>query len=120
MEALVVINRQRIFTLEEAQRILPIIVRISDTAQREMDYLNRCIKALPQGAETREQEFRRQLENVVQVWEMKVEKLGAIPKGLWMADFDNGEGYWCWKFPERSIMFVHGYDDGYSGRRPVC
>ena len=37
-------------------------------------------------------------------------------KGMWLADFDAGNGYYCWKFPENEIRFWHGYKDGFSGR----
>jgi hypothetical protein len=33
-----------------------------------------------------------------------------------MADFDNGEGFYCWKYPEIKINHWHGYQDGFSGR----
>ena len=37
-------------------------------------------------------------------------------KGLWLVDFDNGEGYYCWSYPEPAITHYHGYDDGFAGR----
>ena len=41
---------------------------------------------------------------------------GLEAKGLWLVDFDNGEGYYCWSYPESSITHYHGYDDGFAGR----
>jgi len=35
---------------------------------------------------------------------------------LWLVDFDNGEGYYCWSYPEPAITHYHGYDDGFAGR----
>jgi hypothetical protein len=35
---------------------------------------------------------------------------------LWIEDFDAGDGYFCWKFPERQIEFWHHYNDGFSKR----
>lgn len=57
-----------------------------------------------------------EINTVIDRWQVKIEKLGADPKGLWMADFDNGDGYYCWKFPENEINHWHGYQDGFSGR----
>ncbi len=57
-----------------------------------------------------------QVNDIVHEWQQKMEKLGAHPKGLWLADFDSGDGYYCWKFPEESIEYWHRYSDGFSGR----
>ena len=45
-----------------------------------------------------------------------MEALGLEVKGLWLVDFDNGEGYYCWRWPEPDLAYFHGYDEGYSGR----
>ncbi len=119
MDQLVAINRTRIFSLDDAQRVLPVILRISESAQKEVDFLTRCLRTLPSASVDRDQELRQQIDSVVEVWESKISKLGAIPKGLWMADFDNGEGYWCWKLPEAQISHKHGYQDGFSGRKSI-
>lgn len=65
------------------------------------------------------QELEKEIDLAVKLWQQKIEKLGARPQGLWLIDFDNGEGYFCWKFPERKIMFFHGYHDGFSGRKAL-
>jgi len=31
-------------------------------------------------------------------------------------DFDSGAGYYCWKWPEESLSFFHGYQEGFAGR----
>ena len=45
--------------------------------------------------------------------------LGLEVKGLWLVDFDSGAGYYCWKYPESSLEYFHGYDEGFSGRLPL-
>ena len=64
-------------------------------------------------------EMQAQIDQMVTRWHSKLERLGVRPKGVWLADFDNGTGYFCWKFPETKIMYYHGYQDGFSGRRKV-
>ncbi len=64
-------------------------------------------------------EAEKEIDSTIRQWQQKIEKLGAKPKGLWLIDFDNGEGYFCWKFPEKKIMFFHGYHDGFSGRKAL-
>ena len=42
----------------------------------------------------------RTLRDIVEAWAEAVRALGLEVKGLWLVDFDNGEGYYCWKYPE--------------------
>lgn len=81
--------------------------------------LMKHIEALPDKKSERAQGIEKTINDIIEKWQNKLEKLGTVPKGLWLADFDNGEGYFCWKFPETKISFWHGYHDGFSGRRPI-
>jgi serine/threonine protein kinase len=38
---------------------------------------------------------------------------------LWLVDFDNGQGYYCWSYPEATISHYHAYDDGFAGRMSI-
>lgn len=49
-------------------------------------------------------------------WARSMEALGLEVKGAWLVDFDNGEGCYCWKWPEEELRFFHGYDEGFDGR----
>ena len=55
----------------------------------------------------------------VKRWMAKMARLGLVVKGLWLVDFDTGDGYLCWKFPELKIGQYHGYHEGYTKRRPL-
>ncbi|MBI3607499.1 MAG: DUF2203 family protein [Nitrospirae bacterium] len=46
-------------------------------------------------------------------------QLGCEVKGLWLVDFDNGEGYYCWKYPEDELEYFHEYTSGFSGRTKI-
>ena len=37
--------------------------------------------------------------------------LGIDVKGLWLIDFDNGSGYYCWHYPEEGLQFFHTYEE---------
>jgi hypothetical protein len=49
-------------------------------------------------------------------WARAMEALGLQVKGVWLVDFDNGSGYYCWKWPETELVYFHGYDEGFAGR----
>ncbi len=66
-------------------------------------------EALPENAQSEHQ-------RVVGRWADSVMQLGIDVKGIWLVDFDNGSGYYCWQYPEESLQYFHGYDDGFGGR----
>ncbi|MGZ6970665.1 MAG: DUF2203 family protein [Thermoanaerobaculia bacterium] len=45
-----------------------------------------------------------------------MEELGIVVKGPWLVDFDSGAGFYCWRWPEESLAFFHGYDEGFAAR----
>lgn len=116
MKNVIEINRKRLFSHHEVSQLLPLVYRLTDEAQLEVKKIMNFIEAHgdKQSAEVVELETR--LNEIVARWQMKIEKLGGEPKGLWLADFDNGQGYFCWKFPETQICYWHGYQDGFTGR----
>lgn len=109
-------NTVRSFTLEEAQNLLPLVYRLTEEVAKKTKYLMLCIEALPDKKSVRALEIQGQINELIDKWQNKIERLGARPKGLWLADFDNGNGYYCWKFPEVKILYKHGYQDGFTGR----
>ena len=59
------------------------------------------------------------LQDVVNGWADEVSALGVEVKGLWLVDFDNGEGYYCWCHPETTVSHFHDYDGGFRGRMKI-
>lgn len=119
MENIIPLNHKRSFSLAQAQDILPVVYRVTDSAQKEVKHLMNRMEAIKNVSGQRASEVESEINEIVERWRSKMQRLGASPKGLWLADFDNGTGYYCWKFPETEISFWHGYNDGYSGRMPV-
>jgi len=64
-------------------------------------------------------QIEMQYEVVVKRWIGKMERMGLVIKGLWLVDFDTGDGYLCWKFPELRLAHYHGYEEGFAARRPL-
>jgi len=108
----------RVFTLAEAEALFPFVRRITQAAHQELEPVRRKLEALvPNHPEIQEVEGR--YERIVKAWVGKMERLGLVVKGLWLIDFDTGDGYLCWRFPELRIGYYHGYHEDYAGRRPL-
>ena len=94
---------KRIFTYEEAASLLPEVQRLTDEAVAAVDEL---------ADDANSADYQR----VVTAWAESLMKMGLEVKGLWLVDFDNGSGYYCWSHPEPSLQYFHGYEDGFRGR----
>jgi hypothetical protein len=95
---------KKIFTYEDASALLPEVQRLTGEAIARADGLD---EATATG-----DDYQR----IVQEWADAVMALGIEVKGLWLIDFDNGSGYYCWKYPEESLQYYHGYEEGFGGR----
>lgn len=108
----------RVFTLNEAEALFPLVRRITQSSYQELEPVRRTLEGMVP-TNPMIQEVERQYEAVVKRWVGKMERLGLVVKGLWLVDFDTGDGYLCWKFPELRIGYYHGYHEGYAARVPL-
>ena len=106
----------RIFTLEEARQLFPLVQRITNSAFDELCPVRQRLENLL-STDPRLVTVERDYEIIVKRWVSKMERLGLVVKGLWLVDFDTGDGFLCWKYPELKIGHYHDYDTGISGRR---
>jgi hypothetical protein len=111
-------NDPRVFTLAEAQALFPLVRRITQAAYEQLAPVRQRLEAMVP-TDPRIEEVERQYETIVKRWVGKMERLGLVVKGLWLVDFDTGDGYLCWKFPELRINHYHSYHEGFAGRRPL-
>lgn len=117
MDNIFELKAQSVFSADQVRKVLPTIYRVTEDSNKELKALMNQIKALGAGYNPRISELEDQVNAVVEKWNHKVSRLGAKPKGVWMADFDNGQGFYCWKFPETDILHFHGYNEGFTGRK---
>lgn len=116
---LITINRSGGFSLEEAREILPVVRRITQEYSVKVEALIARLEAMDPNCTDAVNELEDQVNEWIKSWHVKIKKLGAKPKGLWLVDFDAGDGYFCWKFPEKELNHWHAYDDGFTGRKPI-
>jgi hypothetical protein len=65
------------------------------------------------------EEAQGEVDRVVTEWARALMERGLEVKGLWLVDFDNGSGYYCWRYPEDGLHFYHSYEEGFSGRMRI-
>ena len=107
-----------IFTLEEARMLLP---QVKDITQHYHDLVEAQRDALVDPNDTAEvARVEQHMNELLQEWASALNGLGVDVKGLWLADFDSGDGYYyCWKLGEADIEHFHRYETGFAGRRPI-
>lgn len=106
---------RRIFTFEQARALLPEVRRITETAHAKVEGLRRSLAEGRLEPEAAQQAMDAELED----WARRLVALGIEVKGLWLVDFDNGSGYYCWQYPEASLEHYHSYADGFRGRMRI-
>jgi hypothetical protein len=102
---------KKIFSYEEAVALIPQVRQITTEAVEELE-------GLPQAdaEDSASTEGSLDYQRIVSSWADSILNLGIEVKGLWLIDFDNGSGYYCWRHPESSLQYFHGYDEGFTGR----
>lgn len=113
-------NRRLSFNLDSARQMLSLVYRITADVDHQFQDLTSRIATAQKAQDTQiVHELETQVQALIQRWENKITKLGLEPKGIWLVDFDAGNGFYCWKYPELEIKFWHAYKDGFTGRKPI-
>jgi len=106
------------FTLQEARALLPQVKEVTQHYFEIVEEMREELEDLEGPRDARRLEGRMNAE--VGKWVKAVRDLGVEVKGLWVADFDSGDGYYyCWKLGEDDIEHFHRYETGFAGRRPI-
>lgn len=108
----------KIFSYEEALSTLPSVRKATNTAVRQIEAVFNRVQSRDE-MDRRRKELEETVDTIVRSWASEVANLGCEVKGLWLVDWDSGNGYYCWKYPEESIAHFHGYEEGFSGRVPI-
>jgi len=110
----------RVFTLEEARDVMPRVKALTrpvfELAASLADELEVAEDAQDAG---RAEALRERINTLVASWSDAVQDLGPEVKGLWLVDFDSGDGYWCWAYPENDLGYWHSYEGGFGARVPL-
>lgn len=111
-------SSRNIFSLQQARELLPRVKHVTAEAVRRAEELAVQLHDVPED-DPEHAMLSDALRQVVNAWADDVQSLGLEAKGLWLVDFDNGEGYYCWSYPEETVAHYHAYDDGFAGRTRI-
>jgi hypothetical protein len=106
------------FTFEQAEALIPRVKELTASAATTVERMLGSVSGLPE-SDPKKAEVGERIREIVEAWANDIMALGAEVKGLWLVDFDSGEGYWCWRHPEETLEYFHGYEEGFAGRRLV-
>ncbi|HYL05893.1 MAG TPA: DUF2203 family protein [Thermoanaerobaculia bacterium] len=109
---------RRVFSYDEALSSFPTVRDLTAAAVRQMEALVNSLASRDE-LESRRPELEEACEEIVRVWAQEIGAVGCEVKGLWLVDWDSGDGYYCWRFPEETISFFHTYEEGFAGRLPI-
>ena len=109
------VPQKRTFSYSEACRLLPEVRRVTERAHQQLRAL---LETTPLPGPERERAESRASE-IVNAWSRTLTEQGLEIKGLWLVDFDNGSGYYCWRYPEPQLSYYHSYEEGFRGRMRI-
>ena len=109
---------ERRWSLDAARALLPDVRARTSRAVEATERLLSERAALSEG-DPRRDRLDRRVQAEVSRWAREMEALGLDVKGLWLVDFDSGSGLYCWKWPEETLDWFHGYEDGFAGRTRI-
>ena len=107
-----------LYVLAEASELLPVVRKVTENAYRRLSRLDERLELMLL-CDPRRTAIADEYEKIVRKWIASITRLGAIPNGLWRVDFDTGEGYLCWRFPELKIGYFRDYDCEFDDRMSV-
>ena len=123
----------KLFTLEEAERSLPLVRRIAEdivSTHAEMRALLDELNQLP-GEEAQAERMKEleknplDLQASIRRYVGELEQIGCFIKdfetGLidWFTEMDGEIVYLCWRLGEETIEHWHTIEDGLAGRQPI-
>lgn len=110
---------KRVFSYPEALASFPRVRDRTHAAVRQIEALYNQVHSQSEHQE-RQKELEGAVEEIIEGWALDVLAMGCEVKGLWLVDWDSGDGYYCWRYPEESLSHFHAYDDGFQGRVPIA
>ena len=105
----------KVFQLDEARDLLPLVKKITGISNEQLspvqDRLNRMLSNDP-----RRIKYEHDYQMIVSRWKKKIERLGVQTTGLWVVEFDLGNGCLAWRYPELSLAYFREHGKTFAER----
>lgn len=95
-------TRDKLFNLAEARELLPLVQSITQKHHQELSPIRLRLQKMLSN-DPRRASVEHHYERVVSRWRDKIELLGAGVAGLWVVEFNVGEGCLSWRYPELTL-----------------
>ena len=113
------ISRRGILSYDEAFERVLVLKRLTGRYAELVERRMTQLESLSQNQLDLIHLIEGEINELIHEWHGKVRRLGGVPKGLWLVDFDSGFGYYCWKFPESQLSYWHTYNEGFENRKKI-
>ena len=97
------LNQTKIFSHEEAQELIPLLMHISAKTKRDLNLLNSQLSFFKSKTE-KAQNIQEKINLNLQAWSDKIRRLGAIPVSLCKVRIPGEEGHYLWEYPENKLF----------------
>lgn len=113
-------NDFKTFTLEQANRVLPEIISITEEAIRELEQIREPYESFD--TKKSNPALGMTEEDLVKMkWSERIVQLGAYPKGHFAVDFRTNapDTYYCWTYGETEVKHEHRIWETFVDRRSI-
>lgn len=101
---------KKLFNLDEAQSLLLLVRKVTERHAAELEPLQSRLDRMLSN-DPRRVAVEREFERSISIWRGKVARLGGHAAGLWVVEFDVGEGFLSWRYPELQIAYFRSKHD---------
>jgi hypothetical protein len=113
------------FTPKEARKTLPLVKKIVKDILDNSYQVRTIAESVGENPEENEEIIK--LVEDINFFMKELEEIGCYYKdwnfSIGLVDFpsifDKEEVYLCWKSDEEDIIYYHGIDEGFAGRKPI-
>jgi len=97
-------GQKKLFNLAEANLLLPLVTKLTQSHCDALAPLQLRLDRMLSN-DPRRTVFEQQYQTHVSQWRGKIERLGATAAGLWVVEFEVGDGALNWRYPELQIAY---------------
>ena len=112
----------RIFSLEEANLVLPDVIKITAIAAESLKDAKMRMKSEEIDDNVRAQrKFEKETSVIFEEWAQEIMALGIYPKGYFTVDFKSPipDTLFCWTYGEEVISHTHKIFESFKDRSPI-